>query len=61
MVVNKKTVGVSMKRTTMLRLRKGAPVGRQDPNSEVDVTADERLQDFLSRSVDDGGRTELNV
>ena len=32
-----------------------------DPCSEVDATADERLQGFLPPSVDDGVQTELNA
>jgi hypothetical protein len=32
-----------------------------DPNSAVDATADERLQDFLRPSTDNGGPPELNA
>jgi transposase InsO family protein len=32
-----------------------------DPNSEVDATADERLQDFLPPSTDNGGLPDLNA
>src|SRR5262245_45680445 len=40
---------------------KGGARRQPDPNSEVNVTADERLQDFLQPSVHDGGPTELNT
>jgi transposase InsO family protein len=40
---------------------RGGARRQPDPRTEVDATADERLQDFLQPSVDDGESTELNA
>jgi transposase InsO family protein len=40
---------------------RGGARRQPEPNTELDATADKRLQGFLRPSVDDGGPTELNA